>query len=291
MINNTNYIGPYLAGLLEGDGHIVFQNKNKLNGKISYPYLAFTFSNKNLPLVNKFLDKFGGRIRFKNEENAIVWTINKHKELVNLVNLINGYFRTPKISKFNSLIEWLNYNYNYSININPVDQSELNCNGWLTGFLDADGHFKIRYTEKRIDELTKKVLTKARIEVRFVLEQRKVYPYNNESYKPIMEKIQSFFEIKRELRSSIHNIDKSYWIIEVTSLNKLSFLVKYLNSYPLLTCKQNDFEDWLKVYYFMLENKHLTDEGKTLIKQIKLNMNRKRKNFNWDHLNYLNKIL
>ena len=50
--------------------------------------------------------------------------------------------------------------------------SDLNLNGWLAGLIDADGGFKVRYTEKRIDELTNKVLTKGRIEVRFVLEQR-----------------------------------------------------------------------------------------------------------------------
>jgi hypothetical protein len=58
-----------------------------------------------------------------------------------------------------------------------------------------------------------------------------------------MLKIQSFFGITTELRSSKHNIDKTYWIIEVTSLTKLNFLIKYLNNYPLLTAKRNDYED------------------------------------------------
>jgi len=36
--------------------------------------------------------------------------------------------------------------------------------------------FKIRYTEKRIDENSNKVLTKERIEVRFALEHRQYLP-------------------------------------------------------------------------------------------------------------------
>ena len=49
-------------------------------------------------------------------------------------------------------------------------------------------------TEKRVDEKTNKVLTKGRIEVRFALEQRKnIGPHNDESYKPIMLKLHSFF--------------------------------------------------------------------------------------------------
>ena len=50
-----------------------------------------------------------------------------------------------------------------------------------------------------------------------------------------MLKIQSFFGITADLRVSKHNIDKTYWIIEVTSLNKLNFLIQYLDIYPLLT--------------------------------------------------------
>ena len=40
----------------------------------------------------------------------------------------------------------------------------------------------------------------------------------------------------------------------------------------------------------MLDNEHLTESGKLLIKKIKANMNKKRGVFNWDHLNYLNKV-
>jgi hypothetical protein len=290
--NNSNFqsIGPYLAGLFEGDGHIIL-SKNS-NGKISYPYIAITFVNKDLPLINKFVELYGGRLRFKDKENAIVWTVGTHNKLIDLVNLMNGYLRTPKINKFNDLILWLNDRYNYSIQIYSADASDLNNNGWLAGFIDADGGFKIRYTEKKIDENTKKVLTKGRIEVRFALEQRKNInsPNDFNSYEPIMLKIQSFFGFTADLRISKHNIDKTYWTVEVTSLNRLNFLIQYLNNYPLLTAKRNDFDDWVKVYKLMEDKKHLSEDGKLLIKKIKSNMNKNRGVFNWDHLVYLNKI-
>lgn len=289
---NTNFysMGPYLAGLFEGDGHIILSKIINSRGKISYPYLAITFVYKDLPLVKKFVELYGGRIRFKNKENAIVWIINTHKELVNLINLMNGNLRTPKLTQFNDLILWLNNRYHYNISIYSPDQSYLNLNGWLAGFIDADGGFKIRYTEKLIEENTNKVLTKGRIEVRFVLEQRQIFPYNNQSYKDIMYKIQSFFGITTDLKISKHNIDKIYWLIEITSLTKLNFLVQYLNNFPLFTAKRNDFEDWLKVYRLIEDKKHLTEDGKLLIKHIKSNMNKNRKEFNFCHLVYLNKV-
>ena len=282
-------LSSYLAGLFEGDGHIILSKLT--NGKISYPYIAITFVNKDLPLINKLVEIFGGRLRFKNRENAIVWIVNRHQELINLITLMNGYLRTPKINKFNDLIVWLNDRYQYNLPISSVDTSSLNSNAWLAGFIDADGAFKVRYTEKRIDEKTNKVLTKGRIEVRFALEQRKILgPHINESYKPIMLKIQSFFGFNTDLRESKHNEDKFYWIVEVTSLNRLNLLIQYLNKYPLFTAKRNDFEDWSKVYQLIADKKHLSEDGKLLIKNIKSNMNKKREVFNWNHLVYLNKV-
>ena len=293
-VNTSQSIGSYLAGLFEGDGHVSLSKLINSKGKISYPYLAITFVNKDLPLTYKLIELYGGRLRHKTKENAIVWTVNKHKELISLINLMNGYLRTPKINKFNELILYLNDRYHYNIPTYAPDTSDLHSNGWLAGFIDADGGFKIRYTEKRTDEKTKKVLTKGRIEVRFALEQRQNLPdiNNNENntYKPIMLKIQSFFGITTDLRTSKHNIDKTYWIVEVTSLNKLNLLIQYLINYPLLTAKRNDYEDWVKVFQLMEEKKHLSEDGKLLIKEIKNNINRNRRIFNWDHLNYLNKI-
>ena len=67
-------IGSYLAGLFEGDGHIVLSKSITVDSKVknTSPYIAITFVNKDLPLINKLLEKFGGRLRFKNKENAIV---------------------------------------------------------------------------------------------------------------------------------------------------------------------------------------------------------------------------
>ena len=58
-----------------------------------------------------------------------------------------------------------------------------------------------------------------------------------------MLKIYSFFGISTNLRQSTHNVDKTYLIVEVSSLTKLDILIQYLNTYPLLTAKRNDYND------------------------------------------------
>src|ERR1700761_3092896 len=154
-----------------------------------------------------------------------------------MINLLNGYLRTPKIIKFNELIVWLNEKFNYNILTHSPDTSDLNENGWLAGFIDADGGFKVRYSEKLICENTSKVLKKGRIEVRFALEQRTNLngssidvESNNKIYsnEAIMLKIYSFFGISTNLRLSTHSlcgVDKTYFIVEVISLTKLNLLI------------------------------------------------------------------
>lgn len=145
--SNKHKIGSYLAGFPfyikrgEGDGHVSL-SKISSKGKRSSPYLAITFTNKDLPLINIFKSHLGGRLRHKEKENAIVWVIGDHLSLVSLVNLINGYLRTPKIHKFNQLINWLNINFNYDIKINSVNATPLNSDGWFAGFFDADGRIQ-----------------------------------------------------------------------------------------------------------------------------------------------------
>uniref|UniRef100_UPI0022374E05 LAGLIDADG endonuclease n=1 Tax=Ramaria rubella TaxID=113071 RepID=UPI0022374E05 len=270
-------LGPYLAGLWEGDGHISNLKKTE-NDKLN-PYLAITFPIKDLPLVNYLQELLGGSIRRKEKENALVLTIASRKELLTLVQLMNGYLRTPKIFEFNKLIEWLNNCNKLEIVQHSEDNSDLGTNGWLAGFFDADGSFKVRYTEKVVDLNSKKVKRKGRIEVRIAIEQRKFHAKSGKPFEPIMKSISEFFTVK--LNTSRHNVDKDYWIIEVTSLFKLDKFVSYLNKYPLLTSKKNDYKDWFIVYSLITLNEHLTKEGKLKIKFIKNQMNRKRSNFDW----------
>lgn len=42
------------------------------------------------------------------------------------------------------MIDWININYGLSIEKLPLDLSPLTCNGWLAGFIDADGCFSIK---------------------------------------------------------------------------------------------------------------------------------------------------
>lgn len=279
----TNFLYSYLAGLWEGDGHI-YIHYNKTSA-----YFAITFNKKELPLVNKLKELLGGSIRIKDKENAIVLTIADKKNLINIIQQINGYLRTPKINKFNLLIDYLNIKHNLNIEKKEIDNSNLLSNGWLAGFLDADGSFQIRYSEELRSDTLNKVIKKGRVELRLTLEQRKIDPKTNIEYIDVMKTICSSFNLPEEkavtLRTSFHNKEKEYWLIVISSVKKLGILVNYLEEYPLLSSKNNDYKDWLIVYNMILNKEHLTIPGKLLIKGLKENMNKNRTCFNWSHLN------
>jgi hypothetical protein len=132
----NHILGSYLAGLFEGDGFIWIQKT--IGTKKHNPRICITFNLKDLPLAEKLLKLIGfGSIRIDAKENACVLTVSPIKGLIIIVNLINGYLRSPKIHQLHSLIDWLNYNHDTNFNKFPINNTSLSSDAWLAGFIDA----------------------------------------------------------------------------------------------------------------------------------------------------------
>jgi hypothetical protein len=106
-INNSIKFSTYLTGLIEGDGTIIVpKSERSLKGKLNYPSIQIVFHLKDLPLalmVQKTIG-FGSLIR-KKGVNAYILTINNQVGLFEIVQLLNGNMRTPKIQSLYRLIE------------------------------------------------------------------------------------------------------------------------------------------------------------------------------------------
>lgn len=290
-------IGSYLAGLWEGDGHITLPVYDS-NGRLTNtPCLAITAGEIQLPLFNKFKKEFGGWIRFKKKENAIVWTFTAQAELRSIVNLLNGSLRSPKLYQFNLLIDYLNNISSPNVNAlvkHSVDSSSFSDNYWLAGFIDADGGFKIRYTVKDLGDAPRGLVlarnsrgVKQRISLSFKIEQCMFHKTTNVPFEPLMQQLASFFTIN--LTTVYHNnkVNKdgvAYWCLELASIKRMHIVVDYLSKYPLLTSKRNDFNSFKTALDLILSNQHLTLDGSKAILELKNNMNRKRTVFDWSHL-------
>jgi len=120
--SNKNYkFISYLTGLIEGDGTIIVpKTERSPKGKLNYPSIQIVFHLKDLPLALLIQKNLGyGSLIQKKGLNAYVLYINDQKGILNLVNLLNGNMKTPKIFSLYKLIDWLakptSINKNYSL--------------------------------------------------------------------------------------------------------------------------------------------------------------------------------
>ena len=279
----------YLAGLWEGDGHIVCPRYNQQNVCTNTPSFHITFARRNSPVCHLLRSHYGGWIRKKEKENALVWSISKLSDLMHITALLNGLLRTPKIYQFHQLIAYLNRKSPLNKGeFKGLDNSPLESNYWLSGLIDSDGGFKIRTSLIVRKGGARKGLpsmrgSSFRIECRFVIEQRKHHKRTNQSFQPIFAKIAQF--LGSNCNTSRHN-SREYWCVESSSPSKLAKLVQYLDQYPLLTIKFNDYQDWRKSLDLIVCKAHLTEGGCSQIVEIKSNINSKRilSLDNWNHI-------
>ncbi len=265
----------YLTGLIEGDGTIIVPKTIRTKNRLNYPCIQIVFNLHDLPLallINKELSC--GSLAKKKGANAYVLTINSYNGLLFIINLINGKMRTPKIYSLYNLIDWYN-SKNLNLEKKALDTSPIGSTAWLSGFIEADGHFLVRTTLVSKNNYPK-------VQCRFELCQRQTdhKGYNNYEY---LNDIAKFLCIKvKQVRINKPN---PQYKITTTSLNSNTILERYLTSFPLFGVKYLNYLDWLSVLNIFKLGKFDHRSNIDKVSQIKLNMNDKRTIFTWDHLN------
>uniref|UniRef100_UPI0030E0A255 LAGLIDADG endonuclease n=1 Tax=Daedaleopsis nitida TaxID=1140402 RepID=UPI0030E0A255 len=284
-LNKNNNLGlkfrTYLAGLIEGDGTIVVpKTERSAKGQINYPSIQIVFHLKDFPLALMIQKELRhGSLSRKKGVNAYILTINNYDGLLLLVSLINGNMRTPKIYALWNLIDWLNLRFkNINLIKKPLNNSSLDSNAWLSGFIEADGHFSIRTTT------TSKY---PRVECKFELSQRQ-NDHNSRSNLDFLEVIAQF------LLSSVKAIrvdkPKPEYRIRTTSLKGNLVLENYLNTFPLFGSKYLDYQGWIKVLNYFKQGQFKHKSNIEEIISIKSCINDRRTVFTWDHLNHFYKL-
>jgi len=248
ILNNDNF-RSYLAGLIEGDGTFAVHNKNSTSKKY-LPKIIIVFKLADLPLAEYLqLITQCGKVYKKSNRGYVLWQIQDIVSVFKISNWINGYMRTPKIESLHRTINWIhdyiNNNKNskltkiqnilskiHYLEIKPNDISEIESNAWLSGFIEAQGHFSIRTT------ITSK---NPKVECKFELNQRQIDHKGNNNL--------DFLEIiAKFLLSSVKTIrvDKPNpeYRVRTISLNGNLILENYLNTFPLFGSKYLDYIDW-----------------------------------------------
>lgn len=287
-INRLRFYGPYLAGLIEGDG--TFQIKDNPCTKSNYnPQIIIVFRIEDYPVAQYLCDftKCGTIYKYK-DRNYVLWRITTIKDVYIIASVINGFIRTPK---YETLIRYHTFFNEYFkdfikegstiFDILPLDTSPITSNRWAAGFIDADGHFAISITKRKNGN--------TRIILRFSLEQRTTYHkykdiYSKSSYSPIIHALAEAFNGSVYSRTRTLN-DKTYTsftIITFTPNSNLS-ICNYLDKYPLLSSKFLDYQSWKNIVILRYED-NSNEEIIKIATFIRKDFNKARTTYNWDHL-------
>jgi group I intron endonuclease len=277
--SNNKFI-TYLTGLIEGDGTIIVPNSDiSSKGKLNYPSIQIVFHLKDLPLALLIQQNLGyGSLIRKKGLNAYTLYINEQKGILNLVKLLNGQMKTPKINSLYKLIDWIN-NKNPNLNLVklPLNTDSLNNDAWLSGMIESDGHFSVRTT------MTSKY---PKIECKFELKKLDIDKSRGSDIL-IMRDICNYLEIKDySLKQKKSNYLK--FTIKTQNIRSNEILINYLTKYPLWSSNLLNYKDWLialDLYKkFKLNKSEHYLEILNEINLIKKRMHNNRTIFNWDHL-------
>jgi hypothetical protein len=111
-VNNTNSeqglkvsdFAPFLAGLIEGDGHIAVHDKNS-KSKIYRPKIIIAFNIHDKPLAEKISVILKvGKVISKPKAGHVLLQILAKEEVLKIIQLIYGHMRTPKIEALHRAI-------------------------------------------------------------------------------------------------------------------------------------------------------------------------------------------
>ena len=288
--SNSRYriTGSYLAGLIEGDGHIAVHDKNS-KSKVYRPKIIILFNIKDRPLAEKLSAVLKvGKVVSRASAGHVLLQILAKEEVLKIINLINGHMRTPKIEALHRAINWINEKDKSSIPCLGLDTSSLNSNSWLAGFTDADGNFSITvYNRKSSKAVRTCVRTFFRIEVKQNYSREVASDQGGASYFNIMTKICEFLTVNLYTRTRTVD-DRVYYAFMAISHNARSYEIvrNYFDRYPLYSSKYLAYKDWCRVQDLHL-GASLTKEALDEIKTIKDQFNSKRKVFDFSHLDSL----
>ena len=245
-IDLRSKIGPYLAGLIESDGTIVVHNEDS-NTKNYNPKIAVVFNIVDEPLAIRLASiTKAGTIYKKKDAGHVLWQIKKLEDVIKIINIINGYMRTPKIEALHRAIVWFNKFSNCNINCLNLDTSPIDSNAWLAGFTDGDGNFSINLIDKKNNGKTtsKRVQTFFRIELRQTYHREVSAEQVGASYFIILNKIAAYLGVYLLSRTREQN-DKVFYAFMVISHSAATHekVINYFNKYPLFSSKYLAFKD------------------------------------------------
>lgn len=266
-------LAQYLTGLIEGDGCILTPKASRAeSGRKNYPCIQITFNKKDFALAQVIQKTFGGGTLVQ-VRGACVLRFGALSTVLKIAGMLNGNMRTDKHAKLVALLTWLNCHFpSAGFIIKPKNSDPILKTAWLSGFIDADGHFGVRLQEGTIKRPAISVYC------RFVLVQSQ----RDGTSLSFLEDIGA--ALLTEVRPRYANGPFPAYSITTSSLGANKILIAYLTAFPLFSSKFLDYTDWKQLVTLVEEKTHYTAEGLAAFRSVRNRINTKRVELVFTHL-------
>lgn len=235
----------WFVGFTEGDGSFIVSID-----KTGKKRLFFMITQKDIQALHKLRSTLGfGNVQ--KHGSAHRYAASSKADIDRLIALFNGNLLLDKTNK--RFREWVNVRNDLRSDKKPIKVleqlkiSEYLNNGWLSGFIAAEGCFNV-YTRKKPHE-------KFDITCRFVLYQK--------------EEKKVFDSIQKSIgngKVSCRKADNSQIVYTVTHMDYLLKIIDYLAKYPLRVKKNVDLIRMHKLINYKKSRKTQPWVGKVLMR-------------------------
>ncbi len=245
----------WFVGFFEGDG-CIYSYYDISNPKAKRLKLEIAQKEKAIIVKLTYTFGFGNISSFEKKGRTYWrWKIESKNALERIAFLLSGNLILPKRQE--QFLNWIDVGQQKGLFQPPFNRNKPWTatpsfdNGWLSGFIDAEGGFYARFWQKSgkmsyglAQKMTLTQLDKAGGEEQVFLQILDLF-----------ESTKKVFQFKN------HSCDSRYVRIELHSLQSQEFIVNYLLKYKLRTKKYIAFRRWWRVYLRRKNGVHLTEKG------------------------------
>lgn len=287
--NSSFNIGPYLAGLIEADGYIGVHDKNS-KAKKHRPRIVVVFNKADKPLAEKLSSVLQvGNVRVV--MGYVKWEILAKQEVLKIINLINGYMRTPKIEALHRAINWINEYDKSSINCLGLDLSPIDSNSWLAGFTDGRAFcFNIIISNRKKNNFW--FNSNFKLKFNIVSPNNVIEELVGSSYFLLFSKICEYFKtnlISKTTRST--NTTKFTFVVLAHNSASQDIIMEYFKKFPLFGINYWGYKIWCEARLKALNKSNLQSDAAIEIKFIKEKLKQNPKNILANNFNlYFNYV-
>lgn len=234
----------WLAGLIDGDGHLTIQKNNVAICEITMPL-------DDQPLLEKIKSLLGGNIKPRNGYRAVRYRLGHQEGMKNLINRLNGNIRnTIRIPQFKKICRHFNIEF--------ISTSSLtNKNGYTSGFFDADGSIYISVSKSSSENST---LIGVNGKIKRLSESRGYHQLGIEISNKYQENLIIFQQAFGFGNIRLINKGKKSFYIYKIKLSDVPDFEQYIREFPLHSVKMKRFL-LLKEYFYLKKIKaHLAEK-------------------------------